>query len=77
MGQAAWEAGEASPVPSFQPGAGQEDLPARARLHARGSCPTSFRLGASCLELGSSQGPQIYQGSMKGDASPGVALGFM
>lgn len=56
-------------MPSCQPSAGKEDLPAKTRLHAPGSCPTSFLLGASCLELGSSPGPPIFQGSIKGDAS--------
>lgn len=47
------------------------------RVHARGSGLTLFLLGVSCLELGSSQGPQMDQGSMKGNTSPSVSLGFM
>lgn len=87
MRQAASVAGEASPpavslapapqsaqMPSFQPGAWTEDLPAKVRLHVHGSCPKSFLLGASCLKLRSSQGPQIYQGSVKSDTSPSVSL---
>lgn len=40
------------------------------RVHARGSGLTLFLLGGSCLELGSSQGPQMDHGSMKGNTSP-------
>lgn len=45
--------------------------------HAHGSGLTLFLHGASCLELGSSQGPQMDQGSMRGNTSPSVSLGFM
>lgn len=55
----------------------KKGLPARARVEAHSSCQTLVLLRAFCLELGSSQGPEMDQGSMKGDTSPSLSLGFM
>lgn len=61
--------------PNFQPGDYKEDLSTEVEVQAHNSSQTSFLLGASCLELGSFQGPQMdQQGSMKSDPAPGTGL---
>lgn len=61
--------------PNFQPGDYKEDLSTEVEVQAHNSSRTSFLLGASCLELGSFQGPQMdQQGSMKSDPAPGTEL---
>lgn len=60
---------------SFQLGDYKEDLSTEVEGQAHSSSQTSFLLGASCLELGSFQRPQMdQQGSMKSGPAPGTGL---
>lgn len=68
--------GPSAKLPAWCPKEGSSIVQKCTRVHTHGSCLTLFLLGAFCLELESSQGPQVDRGSMEGNDRLSVSLGF-